>query len=80
MTNLQVWLSLFALEVSSYRPAEIYFPPMPTTTRSVGCFCDEEALMYDEFDSGENRDKNLRPKSTLMTESQANLPVVSYVF
>ena len=34
--------------------------------------------MYDEFDSGENRDKNLRPKSTLMTESQANLPVVSY--
>ncbi|KAL5262807.1 hypothetical protein ACHWQZ_G008261 [Mnemiopsis leidyi] len=72
----QVWLSLFALEVSSYRPAEVYFPPMPTTTRSVGCFCDEDALMYEEFDSGENRDKNLRPKSTLMTESQANLPVL----
>ena len=75
---MQVWLSLFALEVSGYRPAEVYFPPMPTTTKSVGCSCDEESLYYDKFGNKDTREKGARPKSTLMTESQANLPTVSY--
>lgn len=71
-----MWLSLFALEVSGYRPAEVYFPPMPTTTKTVGCSVDEDALCYDRFGNMDTRDKGVRPKSILMTESQANLPTV----
>ncbi|XP_063680163.1 uncharacterized protein LOC134815549 [Bolinopsis microptera] len=70
-----VWLSLFALEVSGYRPAEVYFPPMQTTTKSIGCCCDEESLSYDKFDMKDRRG-GIRPRSTLMTESQANLPTL----
>eukprot|EP00116_Pleurobrachia_bachei_P001330 sb/3461592/ len=72
----QVWLSLFALEVASYRPAEVYYPPVPTTTQSIGVSCREDDL-HNRGIVGEKLDKNLRPRSGLMTESQANLPRVS---
>ena len=70
-----VWLSLFAIEVASYRPSEVYFPPIPTTTKSIGCSCTEDSISKGSFES-QMGSKGARPRSTLMTESQADLPRV----
>lgn len=71
----KVWLSLFAIEVASYRPAEVYFPPVPSTTRSMGCTCLGNGLGR-LVGEPKDRAKHLRPNSTKMKECHSNLPRV----
>ena len=78
----QVWLSLFCVEAAGYRPVEAYYPPVPTTTRSVGCTASKFSLEYDSFViDDKTMAKSSRPSTagTVQSPDRFGLPKVSDV-